>query len=167
MNPKQHVSLNQVALLIPTATFGGYIYLFREIVARAGRAGWLMQAASSIPIMALALWILWLASCRPENTIFEILQNGTGKIIGKNVLYPLWIHHDNIIGPKLDAIYFHDQNLPFTGFSRAFSININPDNLIHCCVERHGTSGAIGHNTNNYCYPHRFRRDRSRRNRFF
>lgn len=82
MNKKQFVSLNQAAFLLAGATYGGLIYMFPEIISRAGRAAWLAIAACSIPIIILVLWMLFLTKFYPGKTIFEILQTVAGKLAG-------------------------------------------------------------------------------------
>ncbi|MGE5328686.1 MAG: GerAB/ArcD/ProY family transporter [Deltaproteobacteria bacterium] len=80
------ISREQIILLIVGAAGGAYTYNFTWIIPSGGRAVSIIGLLSIVPIIPLVFWLLSLRKDRPEDTIFEIIESGLGKVTSKSII---------------------------------------------------------------------------------
>lgn len=76
----------QTALFAYGSAAGNIVYTFTWVTHITGRPFWLAVLIGVLLNIPLAIWVLYLGSYKKDSTIFDILQDGLGKLISKIII---------------------------------------------------------------------------------
>lgn len=83
MEIKGKISHSQAGLLIFGSSLGNIIYTFPQVTVVTGRAFWVAVLLGVLLNIPFAVWILFLGSYKQGGTLFDLLEDGLGKLICK------------------------------------------------------------------------------------
>lgn len=86
MENEAKLSSGQTALLVYGSAAGNIVYTFTWVTNVVGRPFWLATLIGVLLNIPFAIWILYLGSYKQNATIFDILQDGLGKIVSKIII---------------------------------------------------------------------------------
>ena len=76
----------QTAFFVYGSAAGNIVYTFTWVTYVVGRPFWIATLIGVLLDIPFAIWILYLGSNKKNGTIFDILQDGLGKIVSKAVI---------------------------------------------------------------------------------
>lgn len=77
----------QTVFFVYGSAAGNIVYTFTWVTFVVGRPFWLATLLGVLFNVPFAIWILFLGSYKKDGTIFDILQDGLGKIVSKFVIF--------------------------------------------------------------------------------
>lgn len=92
MEIKGKLSHTQTAHLTFGSVMGNIIYTFTYVTSITGRPFWIAVLIGVLANIPFAIWILVLGSYKQGGTIFELLEDGFGKITCKcTIIIKTWL----------------------------------------------------------------------------
>lgn len=121
METKGQLTLSQVAFITFASAAGNIVYTFTFVTALTGRPFWVAEFIGVVSNIPLAIWILYLGNRLQGDTIFDILQDGIGKILTKILI--VIFYAINIAGAVCMLVMF-------TGTLQVFFLQRTPSFII-------------------------------------
>lgn len=81
MNNKENLTLSQVSSLAFSSAAGNIVYTFTFVTSISGRAFWVATFIGVLINIPIALWIIYLGKYMQGGTVFDIIEQGVGKIV--------------------------------------------------------------------------------------
>lgn len=80
------ISRSQAAFLTYGSAMGAMVYTASQTAALAGRMCWVTMLIGILVNIPFAIWILILGSYKKDGTLFDLLEDGLGKVVCKFIL---------------------------------------------------------------------------------